>query len=214
MDCLQKIILVSNLKFQFLSSPPCLVFFLCSRTAHVISQLSQQITSKNSNLDIGKLMQTFFACFYFILFQPNVVVHLTSLIHIFYGVWTLAPCSQIDILHCPSKRPRGTHLCRLFQGVTTSRATSGERKKDRNTSGQRGNKFNNSYRDISVIVAENNSVVKPKYQQYTSLNKMLSNFSKVLMAHISFTAVLNNRGIGKGIGGIRKETKKNYIYVL
>ena len=77
-----------------------------------------------------------------------------------------------------------------------------------------GNKFNTSYRDISVIVVENNSVVKPKYQQYTSLNKMLSNFSKVLMAHISFTAVLNNGGIGKGIGGIRKGTKKNYIYVL
>ena len=73
-----------------------------------------------------------------------------------------------------------------------------------------GNKFNTSYRDISVIVAENNSVVKPKYQQYTSLNKMLRNFSKVLMAHISFTAVINNRGIG----GIRKGTKKNYIYVL
>ena len=101
-----------------------------------------------------------------------------------------------------------------FEGVTTSRATSGERRKDRNTSGQRGNKFNRSYRDISVIVAENNSVIKPKYQQYTSLNKMLSNFSKVLMAHISFTAVLNNGGIGKGIGGIRKGTKKNYIYVL
>ena len=76
-----------------------------------------------------------------------------------------------------------------FEGVTTSRARSGERRKDRNTSGQRGNKFNTSYRDISVIVAENNSVIKPKYQQYTSLNKMLSNFSKVLMAHISFTAV-------------------------
>ena len=47
---------------------------------------------------------------------------------------------------------------------------------------------------------------------------MLSNFSKVSMAHISFTAVLNNggvgKGIGKGIGGIRKSTKKNYIYVL
>ena len=43
---------------------------------------------------------------------------------------------------------------------------------------------------------------------------MLSNFSKVLMAQISFTAVINNRGIGKGIGGIRKGTKKNYIYVL
>ena len=87
-------------------------------------------------------------------------------------------------------------------------------KKRPNTSGQRGNKFNNLYKDISVIVAENNSVVKPKYIYYTSLNKMLSNFSKVLMAHISFTAVINNGGIGKGIGGIRKGTKKNYIYVL
>ena len=47
-------------------------------------------------------------------------------------------------------------------GVTTSRATSGERRKDRNTSGQRGNKFNKLCRDISVVVAENNSVVKPK----------------------------------------------------
>ena len=43
---------------------------------------------------------------------------------------------------------------------------------------------------------------------------MLSNFSKVLMARTSFTAVKNNEGIGKGIGGIRKGTKKNYIYVL
>ena len=98
--------------------------------------------------------------------------------------------------------------------VTTSRATSGAVRNDRNTSGQRVNKFNTSYRDISVIVAENNSLLKPKCQQYTSLNKMLSNFSKVLMAHISFTAVINNRGIGKGIGGILKGTKKNYIYVL
>ena len=89
-----------------------------------------------------------------------------------------------------------------------------ERRKDQNTSGQRGNKFNISYRDISVVVAENNSVAKPKCWQCTSLNKMLSNFSKVLMAHISFTAVLNNGGIGKGIGGIRKGAKKNYIYVL
>ena len=48
------------------------------------------------------------------------------------------------------------------KGVTTSRATSGGRRKDRNTSGQRGNKFNNSNRDISVVVAENNRVVKPK----------------------------------------------------
>ena len=81
------------------------------------------------------------------------------------------------------------------------------KKKDQNTSGQRSNKFNTSYRDISVIVAENNSVVTPKYQQYTSLNKMLSNFSKVFMAHISFTAVINNGGIG----GIRNGTKKNDI---
>ena len=34
------------------------------------------------------------------------------------------------------------------------------------------------------------------------------------MAHISFTAVINNGGIRKGIGGIQKGTKKNYIYVL
>ena len=76
---------------------------------------------------------------------------------------------------------RGSQLPK-YTGVTTSRTTSGGRRKDRNTSGQRGNKFNTSYRDISVIVAENNSVVslvKPNYQQYTSLNKMLSNFSKV-----------------------------------
>ena len=90
----------------------------------------------------------------------------------------------------------------------------GEKEIDQNTSGQRGNKFNTSYRDISVIVAENNSLLKPKCQQYTSLNKMLSNFSKVLMAHISFTAVINNGGIGKGIGSIREGTKKSYIYVL
>ena len=106
------------------------------------------------------------------------------------------------------------HNGRRRAGVTTSRATSGGRRKDQNTSGQRGNKVNNSYRDISVIVAENNSVVMPKYQQYTSLNEMLSNFSKVFMAHISFTAVINNGGIRKGIGGIQKGTKKNYIYVL
>ena len=106
------------------------------------------------------------------------------------------------------------NLARLKPGATTSRATSGGWREDRNTSGQRRNKFSTSYIDISVIVGESNSVVRPKYQQYTSLNKMLSNFSKVLMAQISFTAVINNRGIGKGIGCIRKGTKKNYIYVL
>ena len=93
-------------------------------------------------------------------------------------------------------------------------ATSGERRKERNKSGQRANKLYTSYKYILVLVAENNSVVKPKYQQYTSLNKMLSNFSKGLMAHISFTVVLNNGCIGKGNGDIRKGTKKNYIYVL
>ena len=60
------------------------------------------------------------------------------------------------------KSTRDDLLLTNFGGVTTSRATSGERRKDRNTSGQRGNKFNNSYRDISVVVAENNSIVKPK----------------------------------------------------
>ena len=81
-----------------------------------------------------------------------------------------------------------TRLGLTRRGVTTSRATSGGWRKDRNTSGQRVNKFNNSYSHISVIVAENNSLLKPKCQQYISLNKMLSNLSKVLMAHVSFTA--------------------------
>ena len=43
---------------------------------------------------------------------------------------------------------------------------------------------------------------------------MLSNFLKVLIAKISFTAVINNGGTGKGIGGIWKGSKKNHIYVL
>ena len=43
---------------------------------------------------------------------------------------------------------------------------------------------------------------------------MLSNLSKVLIVHTSFTAIINNGGIGKGIGGIWKSTKKNYIYIL
>ena len=55
---------------------------------------------------------------------------------------------------------------------------------------------------------ENNGVVKPKCQQYNSLYKMLSSFSKALIAHISFTAVINNGGIGKGIGGIRKVPRR------
>mgnify|MGYP006963818177 FL=1 len=75
--------------------------------------------------------------------------------------------------------------------------------KDRNTSGQRGNNFNRSYRNISVVVVEND-VVKPKCQQYTSLHEMLSNFSKVLIVQISFTAVINNGSIG----GIRKAPRR------
>ena len=50
-------------------------------------------------------------------------------------------------------------------GVITSRATSGERRNERNTSGQYGNNVSTSYRDISVVVAENNGVVKPKCQR-------------------------------------------------
>ena len=91
----------------------------------------------------------------------------------------------------------------ILLGVITSRATSGGRRKDRNTSGQRGNNFNRSYRNISVVVVEND-VVKPKCQQYTSLHKMLNNFSKVLIVQISFTAVINNGGIG----GIRKAPRR------
>ena len=83
----------------------------------------------------------------------------------------------------------------ILLGVIISQATSGGRGKDRNTSGQRGNNFNRSYRNISVVVVEND-VVKPKCQQYTSLHEMLSNFSKVLIVQISFTAVINNGGIG------------------
>ena len=45
-------------------------------------------------------------------------------------------------------------------GVTIARATSGAGRNDRNTSGQRENKFNTSYRDISVVISESNSVVK------------------------------------------------------
>ena len=47
-------------------------------------------------------------------------------------------------------------------GVTTSQAMSGERRKDQNRSGQQGNNFNTSYRDISVVAAENNSLGKLK----------------------------------------------------
>ena len=54
------------------------------------------------------------------------------------------------------------HLSRLFAGVTISRARSRGRRNDRNRSGQRRNNFNTSYRDISVVVAENNSVCKAK----------------------------------------------------
>ena len=50
-------------------------------------------------------------------------------------------------------------LCHCW--IITSWTTSGGWRKDRNTSGQRRNKFSTSYRDISVIVGENNSVVRP-----------------------------------------------------
>lgn len=43
--------------------------------------------------------------------------------------------------------------------ATISRATSGGRREDQNTSGQRGNRFTISYRDISVRVAETNIVL-------------------------------------------------------
>ena len=89
-----------------------------------------------------------------------------------------------------------------WKGVTTSQVTSG------------GNNFNTSYGDISIVVAENNGVIKPKCQQYTLLNKMLSNFSKVLIAHVSFTTVIKNGDIRKGISCIQKSTKKNYINIL
>ena len=58
--------------------------------------------------------------------------------------------------------PSRTSSKELSTGVTTSRATSWGRRKDRTTSGQRGNKFDYSCRDISVVVSEYNSVVKPK----------------------------------------------------
>ena len=86
--------------------------------------------------------------------------------------------NKIDNLDIPFNSPEllifskvtARHCLRIFvnsrvvtcSGVTTSRATSEERRKEWNTSGQRGNKINNSCRDISVVVAENNSVVKPK----------------------------------------------------
>ena len=34
---------------------------------------------------------------------------------------------------------------------------------------------------------------------------MLSNFSKVFIVHISFSAVINSGDIGKGIGGIQRD---------
>ena len=50
----------------------------------------------------------------------------------------------------------------MLKRVTTSRARSGGRKNDRNTNGQRGNNLNTSYKDISVVVVEDNSVCKAK----------------------------------------------------
>ena len=121
---------------------------------------------------------------------------------------------------CATNMPfTSLHLCssRAFRAGVTTQLQHGRRVGEEENTEIRvlsGKTFDSSCRDISVVVSENNSVVKPKCKQCTSLNKMLSNFSKVLMAHISFTAVINNGGIRKGIGGIRNGTKKNYIYVL
>ena len=81
-------------------------------------------------------------------------------------------------------------------------------------SGQRKKNCNTSYRNRSVVVAENNRVAKSKCWQYTSSNKMWGNFSKVLILHISFTAVKINGGIGKGIGGIWNGKFQNVNIIL
>ena len=47
-----------------------------------------------------------------------------------------------------------------------------------------------------------------------SLLHSLSNFSKVLIELISFTALINNGGFGEGVSGIWKGTKNDYIYGL
>ena len=47
---------------------------------------------------------------------------------------------------------------------------------------------------------------------YTSLLKKLSNFPNALTGTMSFTAILTNGGIGKGIGDSGKGIKKNDIY--
>ena len=56
---------------------------------------------------------------------------------------------------------------------------------------------------ISFVVAGNSRVVKPNCRQFTSLNKMFNNFSKVLIVDISYTALINN----EGISGIREAPK-------
>ena len=121
------------------------------------------------------------------------------------------PYSDTETSRALCERPAWSHanerlddaLLLKRAGVTTSRATSGDRKNDPNMSGQRWNNFHISYIDRSFVVSGNNRVVKPKCKQFTSLNKMLSN-SKVLIVHISFTALINN----EGIGGIRKVPRK------
>ena len=77
-----------------------------------------------------------------------------------------------DVLTTTHMLVSGIFRQRTTLGVTTPRATSGGGRNDRNTSGQRGNKFYSSYRDTSVVVAENNSDERPKCSQFTSLNKM------------------------------------------
>ena len=119
---------------------------------------------------------------------------------------TFSDLGDDDIFLLRETRQFNDALAWIQLGVTTSRATSGERKKDPNTSGQRWNNINNSYRDRSFVVSGNNRVVKPKCKQFTSLNKMLSNFSKVLIVNISFTTLINNEGIG-GIWKVPRRIK-------
>ena len=137
-------------------------------------------------------LQSAFCSLHFVVTTTETVVFVVVL----FGVVTQ------EYLGMKEQLRRRLHMLILL-GVITSRATSGGRGKDRNTSGQRGNNSNRSYRNISVVVVEND-VIKPKCQQYTSLHEMLSNFSKVLIVQISFAAVINNGGIG----GIRKAPRR------
>ena len=72
-----------------------------------------------------------------------------------------------------------------------------------------------SYRDRPFIVAEYHRVVKPKCKQFTSRNQMLSNFSKVLIVHISFTTLKNNEGVRKAsVAFERHQEELNLRFVI